>query len=200
MLYVWLFKLTAYLPLTLFYRIRIIGKENKPKGKCIFALNHSSAMDGTLINVVFPLRRIYFLTTRKLFNCSKIHQWQLWQMGCRPSLSPSEDMETMMNIAGSMKKKEMIGFFSEGKIHHSVGNFMGGAVILALKTKLPLVPVYIKTAPFYKGGTQISFGEPIELEMKEYPTAEDIAELNDILRSKVIKLSVNKGGKKNELQ
>lgn len=163
-------------------------------------MNHGAAMDATLVNTLYPFKRIYMLTTKKLFNCSRLHQWELWQMGCRPSMSPSEDIETMTAIANNLKKYELIGFFSEGKIHNSVGNFMGGAVMLALRTKLPLIPIYIKTAPFYKGGTRITFGEPIEVNTKEYPTAKDIEEINDILRSRVIRLSLTKGGKRNGLQ
>lgn len=189
MWFVWLFKLTACLPLRIFFRIKVLGKENKPKGHCILALNHGAAMDGTLVNSIFPLRRIYVLTSPKFFECSRLHRWELWQMGCRPSISPSEDIETMTDIANNLKRKDMIAFFSEGKIHNSVGDFMGGAVMLALRTGLPLIPVYLKTAPFYKGGTQISFGKPMDIEVKEYPTAKDVEDLNNTLRSEVIKLS-----------
>ena len=189
MLFVWLFKLTAFLPLFLFFRPRTKGKEKVPKTPCILAMNHGAAMDPCMINLVFPLKRIYMLTAERLFHCNRMHQWELRQMGCRPSISPSGDMEVMTEIAGTLRGCEMIGFFSEGRIQSSVGSFRSGAVMLAIRTRLPLVPVYIRTAPFYRGGTRITFGEPVYVDTKEIPSAKEIEEISENLRRQVIELS-----------
>lgn len=189
MLFVWLFKLTAYLPFVLFFHPRTRGKEKVPSTPCILAMNHGAAMDPCLINVAFPLKRIYMLTAERLFHCNRMHQWELRQMGCRPSISPSGDMETMTEIAGRLRSYEMIGFFSEGKIQSSIGSFRSGAVMLAIRTHLPLVPVYIRTAPFYRGGTHITFGEPVIVDSGSIPGAQEIEEINENLRNQVIKLS-----------
>ena len=189
MLFVWLFKLTAYLPFVLYFHPRTRGKEKVPRTPCILAMNHGAAMDPCLINVAFPLKRIYMLTAERLFHCCRLHQWELRQMGCRPSISPSGDMETMAEIAGRLRGYEMIGFFSEGRIQNSVGSFRSGAVMLALRTGLPLVPVYIRTAPFFRGGTQITFGDPVPVDAAEIPGAEEIEKISETLRSRVIRLS-----------
>ena len=189
MLYVWLFKLTAFLPLMFWYRPRVRGRENLPGKPCILALNHGSAMDAVLINAIFPLKRIYFLTAERLFRTSRLNQVQLRWMGCRPSISPSGDMETMAGIADKLRSCEMIGFFSEGKIQSSIGSFRSGAVMLAVRTHLPLVPVYIRTAPFFRGGTHIAFGEPVAVDTAGIPGAQKIEEINDDLRNRVIRLS-----------
>ncbi len=189
MLYVWLFKLTAFLPLTLWFRPRVRGREKLPGKPCILAMNHGSAMDPVLINAVFPLKRIYMLTAERLFHTSGINQVQLRWMGCRPSISPSGDMETMTEIAGRLRGYEMIGFFSEGRIQSGIGSFRSGAVMLAIRTHLPLVPVYIHTAPFYRGGTHITFGEPVSVDTSEIPSAQRIEEISENLRRTVIRLS-----------
>ena len=189
MLYVWLFKLTAFLPLMLWYRPRVRGRENLPGKPCILALNHGSAMDPVLINAIFPLKRIYMLTAEKLFHTSRLNQVQLRWMGCRPSISPSGDMETMTDLAGKLRSYEMIGFFSEGKIQSSIGGFRSGAVMLAIRTHLPLVPVYIRVSPVFRGGTHITFGEPIIVDTAGIPSAQKIEEINDDLRKRVIRLS-----------
>ena len=189
MLFVWLFKLTAYLPFVLYFRPKTKGKENVPRTPCILAMNHGAAMDPCLVNVAFPLKRIYMLTAERLFHCSKLHQWELRQMGCRPSISPSGDMETLAEIAQRLKPYEMIGFFSEGRIQNSIGSFRSGAVMLAFRTKLPLVPVYIRTAPFFRGGTRITFGDPVRVPEGKIPTAQEIEEISEDLRARVIALS-----------
>lgn len=189
MLFVWLFKLTAYLPFVLFFHPRSKGKEKVPKTPCILAMNHGAALDPALINVAFPLKRIYMLTAERLFHCNRLHQWELRQMGCRPSISPSGDMETMTEIAGRLRGCEMIGFFSEGRIQSSVGSFRSGAVMLAIRTGLPLVPVYIRTAPFFRGGTRITFGEPVSITAKDIPSAQEIEAISENLRNQVIRLS-----------
>ena len=179
MLYVWVFKLSALLPLILFYRPRIRGRKNVPKTPCILAVNHGAAMDPCLINVAFPLKRVYMLTTKKLFRCPRIFQWQLKLMGCRPRLSPSGDMETLNDIVKNIKNHELISFFPEGMIKSSVGSFKSGAVMLALMSGLPIVPVYLRTAPFYRGGTYITFGKPMHVGMNEVADAEEIEKINE---------------------
>ena len=194
MLFVWLFKLTAVLPLALFFRLRIKGKKNVPKTPCILAVNHGAAMDPALINAAFPLKRVYMLTTRKLFNCSRLHQWELKQMGCRPRLSPSGDMETLNEIVSNIKNYELISLFPEGMIKSSVGSFKSGAVMLALTSGLPIVPVYIRTAPFFRGGTRIIFGKPMKVGIEGLADAGEIEKINQKLRKRIIMLSDNKTG------
>jgi len=189
MLYVWLFKLTAFLPLMLWFHPRVRGRENLPGKPCILALNHGAALDPVLINAVFPLKRIYMLTAARLFRTAGINQLQLRWMGCRPSISPSGDMETIAEIAGRLHRYEMIGFFSEGKIESSVGSFRSGAVMLALRTRLPLVPVYIHTAPFFRGGSRISFGKPVQLDADQAAGMKEIEEFSENIRNQVIGLS-----------
>ncbi|MCR5769304.1 MAG: 1-acyl-sn-glycerol-3-phosphate acyltransferase [Lachnospiraceae bacterium] len=194
MLFVWLFKLTAVIPLALFFRPRIRGKKNVPKTPCILAVNHGAAMDPVLINVAFPFKRIYMLTTKKLFNCNRLHQWELKQMGCRPRLSPSGDMETLNEIVRNIKSYELISFFPEGMIKSSVGSFKSGAVMLALTSGLPIVPVYIRTAPFFRGGTAITFGKPMKIGINGLADAKEIEIINQKLRKKIIMLSDKKTG------
>lgn len=189
MLYVWLFKLTGFLPLMFWFRPRVRGRENLPKEPCILAMNHGAAMDPVLINAVFPVKRIYMLTAERLFHTARINQMQLRWMGCRPSVSPSGDMETMAEIAGRLRRYEMIGFFSEGKIQNSVGSFRSGAVMLALRTGLPLVPVYLHTASVFKGGSRISFGEPVRVSPDQSAGIREIEELSEEIRNRVIELS-----------
>ena len=190
MLFVWLFKLTAYIPLMLAFRVRVRGRGRLPKGPCILALNHGAAMDPVMVNLAFPFRRIYMLTSKKLFDFSRLHRWELRQMGCRPSLSPSGDMETMAQIAGRLRGYEHIAYFAEGRIQAGIGSFRGGAVLLALQTGLPLVPAYIRTASARRGGTCITFGDAIPAGGGDAATTADgIARLNEELRKRVIMLS-----------
>lgn len=190
MLFVWLFKLTAYVPLLLWYRLRVTGKERVPRTPCILAMNHGSGMDPVMINLAFPFRRIYMLTSKHLFDCSRLHRWELRQMGCRPSLSPAGDMETMADIASRLRGYEHIAYFAEGKIQAGVGGFRSGAVTLALETGLPLVPAYVRVAAARRGGTRIAFGEPIAIPGGAGAmTAAGIARLNEELRKRVIMLS-----------
>lgn len=105
----------------------------------------------------------------------------------------------MTDIAGRIRHCEHIGYFAEGKIQAGIGSFRSGAVMLALQTDLPLVPVYIKTAPFYKGGTHIVFGKPVDLHTRgKVVNSDSILQLNEELRRTVIMLSddQNDGGVK----
>ena len=189
MLFTRLFKYTSWLPMTMVYRLKVTGKEYLPPEPYIIVSNHSLGVDPLLINLALINKRIYFLTAKKLFECPNILQWMLYQMGCIPSISPVVDADNLYDTACSLHKNEIIGFFSQGKMQNNTETFKTGAIVLALRTGFPIVPVYVRSKGAFKGKSQVCFGVPMTVDSSMAVSSEGINKLNEQIRERVIMLS-----------
>ena len=112
------------------------------------------------------------------------------KMGAVPIIDGVSELAELRRRAEKADDNSMIGFFSQGRISQTRSAFMPGAAMLALETGLPLVPVFMQVAPFYRGGIRICIGEPIMVEKVEGIDRECIGELTECVRNAVYGLSV----------
>lgn len=178
-------KFTGILPLRLLYGVRTKGMANLREGRCILVVNHSSRMDAALLNMVLPRKRISFLCSRRLFQCPKFCQAFLRWFGAIPVSNPARDIQVMRERAEGASRKELLGYFAQGMISAGRPAFKPGAALLALQTGLPLIPVYIRVAPFYRGGSLIVAGEPVPVEKHPVPATEEVTALTAQLHDRV---------------
>ena len=71
--------------------------------------------------------------------------------------------------------------------------FRGGAALLAIKTKTPVIPFVICTKPKVFRKTHVVFGEPMELSQyyDRKLTQDDYAQADEMLRNKLYELREN---------
>lgn len=182
-------KFTAWIPMGLYCLPRIRGKKNLPEGKCILVCNHGSMLDPVLMHVALPMRDISFLCSAKLFHCPRICQAFLRKMGAIPLTNGVQELEEVRNRAEGKDDRHLIGFFSQGVISHAQSAFKPGAAMLALQTGLPLVPVFMRVAPFFRGGSRICFGAPLPVEKIQGLDKERVNQLTEEIRSRVYALA-----------
>lgn len=190
-------KLTALLPLWLIYRVRARALKNIRGGACIIAANHGSMWDPILFNIALPTKRIYFLCAKRLFECPRICRAFLRLAGAIPVFSPVDAMNDIRRRALKLKRRERIGFFAQGEISEAARAFRPGVALLALETGLPLVPAYIRSRPFYKGGSVIYVGERIPVIRQPSPSEQSVLELTEKLHREVIALCARSQSGKN---
>ncbi|MBQ4157852.1 MAG: 1-acyl-sn-glycerol-3-phosphate acyltransferase [Clostridia bacterium] len=187
-LFLYLVKITAYLPLKLLFAVKVSGFKNIPESGGILVLNHSSQMDAALLNACMPLTRICFLASPRLFHCPAICQAFLRLLGAIPAGFNAQDIEALKKQTDGVSRRNLIGFFSQGIISNTSSDFKPGAAIFAMQTGLPLIPVYIHTSLFLYGGSRIIAGAPINVPVQRV-TQENAQAITQEVRSKVYELT-----------
>lgn len=195
-----LIKITIGNLIKLIWLGKVRGLENIPKkGGFIICANHSSYFDFLILSVVCP-RRIYFLAGEVFF---KKWQWR-WLVKLtkqikvdRNSKDKSKSIEEVIKRLGENK---VIGIFPEGtrSPDGEISKFYTGAVRIALKTSVPIVPVGIKGAyeimsrfnkfPKFNKRCDVEFGDVINYNIKENPKDIDINKLTNKLRDRIVTL------------
>lgn len=138
-------KRTIFLPLRLLFLKNIEGTENIPKkGPFILTSNHESYLDPLLIgSVVIPLlnKKIHFLAKKgyfwDFFGNKIAKDWG----GCI-SLSDGKE-KALQKLMLLLKQGEIVGIFIEGpeSLDGQLKKGKTGAVRLALKAKVPILPI-----------------------------------------------------------
>ncbi len=152
----------------------IKGLNNLPKGKFILAANHASLVDGPIL---------IFLTAKycnkKLRLISIKRAYNNWFWNCVFNHFGAIRVNGSLDKAiKAIKQGDCIGLLPEGtrsytgkigKVKHS------GLGVLALKTKLPVVPVAMKSFDFwnrlhkfpsFKRNIKINIGKPLKFKKK----------------------------------
>jgi 1-acyl-sn-glycerol-3-phosphate acyltransferase len=122
-----------------------IGTENIPDKASIFAMNHQSSFDIPLAGILAHGPHIW-LAKYELME-SPILRWVLPLFAVLVDVSSPKramaSLRTLLALVNGNKRHLMIfpegGRYTDGAVHP----FFGGFVILAKKTGMPVVPVYI---------------------------------------------------------
>lgn len=198
----WLTLLIIWLPVTLFFPTRIIGKKNLIKGKSIWACNHRSNMDILLI-ATKSFTRIYALGKAELFK-NKFFGGYLKRLGCIKVNRGQADINSVKTVLRVLKDKQKpIVIFPTGtrkSTPDEVENLKNGTVMFALKSQSPIVPMVFVRKPKLFRRNRLVIGEPIDI-TPYLDRAKDknvYAEINDILSKRLDQMVKKYGYTKKE--
>lgn len=149
----------------------VLGKENIPRESAfIVASNHLSNLDPFLIGLSLQ-RRTSYMAKDTLFQ-NRILRWMLESVEAFPVRRDSADVWALRETLRRLKRGMAIVMFPEGTRKTSAANkkIQSGIGFLAVKGRVPVVPVYIdgsdKVLPpgvkFPKRNhITVSFGKPL---------------------------------------
>jgi len=129
------------------FRWEVCGLENVPRsGGVILAPNHSSFLDPVLVGTSLP-RKVYFLTRSSLFHPPP-WAWFLRRLHTVPVERDKPGPSSIKKILRLLNSGRIILMFPEGTrgSGRALGQAKGGVGMMALKSGLPVVPVYISGA------------------------------------------------------
>ena len=176
--------------------MRIEGRENIPKGKnCVMMGNHQHIFDPLMLALCVPDREIHFMGKKELWN-NKILAWAFTKVHGFPVDRGNIDMAAIRTAMNVLKEGHTLGIFPEGtraKSTHMLP-MLGGAFMLALRSKCDVVPVYIDGNYKLFRPMVVRVGKPVEMDdlLAGRVTKESCDELTARVEAAFAKLSNGK--------
>lgn len=147
------------------YPFKLYGHKKVGKGACIYVGNHYCLWD-----IFYPAHTtkegVHFLSKQSVLDAPVIGMWAR-KIGVIGAQRDGSDIRTVMDSMKVLKNGEKISIFPEGT-RNMVSDeeflpFHGGAALLAIKTKTPIIPFVICNRPHVFRRTHVVFGEPMDL-------------------------------------
>lgn len=158
-------KFLFYIPVRLIFPTIYKGKKNIPKKNAIIVCNHRSNMDCIML-ALSTFRNQKYLAKKELFK-NKCFGGVLKGLGCIPIDREKTDLTAIKLSLKVLKQEKLLTIFPEGTRNTTDSDLQevkAGACMLAIKSKSPIVPVWIKkkSKPFCINC--VRFGKPFTLE------------------------------------
>jgi len=131
------------------------------RGAGIIISNHFSLSDPIRLALVIP-RPVHFMAKQELFN-SKLKRVLLKQMLAFPVYRKQADMLSLKQAMTVLDRGHIFGIFPEGRrsITGELDSFEKGAAFLALRCKVPIIPVYVDPNWKKRKRMRMIVGEPM---------------------------------------
>ena len=131
----------------------------------IVMANHSSMLDPVIIGVAVKKHQIRFIGKKELWK-NKIVAAAFNNMNMIPVDRHNSDMEAMRACMRVTREGGILGIFPEGTRHHEglMTEMESGTALIALRSKVPLIPVYIAGKVKVLRRLHVYVGEPIPMD------------------------------------
>ena len=184
----WIMKFLTWIPFTLIFPCKIIGKKNLPKGKLILVSNHKSNVD--YIYIFTKVWRKQFVLSKESLYKNCFSRWFFSSCGGIPVNRDNVAISTIKDSLKVLKNQKILTIFPEGtrnKTDEPLLEFKAGASVFAVKSGAPVVPMYIikRGKAFRKNVVMV--GEPIYFD-NTFKGEEGTKRANEILKEKMLEL------------
>lgn len=145
------------------YPYTVYGEENIIDKPCLVCANHSNYVDPVLVALAFGAHRhIHFMAKIELFGYKGFGTF-LQKLGAFGVDRDSADISAIRSVMKYIRAGEKVGIFPEGTRVSEDGavEAKSGAVRMAAKLKVPIVPVFVSRRKWIFRKVKIVIGEPI---------------------------------------
>ena len=147
--------------------VKYHGLENVSELKAPYILmgNHTTMLDPFMMAVAIPQYQIRFIGKKELWKV-KPFAWFANQIRAIPVDRHNTDMEAMRACMRVTREGHVLGIFPEGTRHHEglMTELESGVAMIALRSKVPLVPVYIAGKLGLFRTLHVYVGQPIMMD------------------------------------
>lgn len=191
-MFLWLAKILLWIPLSILHPTFIKGKKNLPKGKAILCCNHFSNWD-IVLYILNTKKRIKILAKKELFK-NKLLGATLKNFGGIEIEREGNDINAIKTCMKVLKDGKQLFIFPEGtrlkNQNEVLGELKSGMAMIAIKTKTPVVPIWIERKPKVFRKSIYHIGKPFELEefYGKKLDEECLVHANEIVRDKMLEV------------
>lgn len=155
--------------------LKVYGRENIPKGSVVICANHAHGNDPFYIVYSFPFWDKIRIMAKEEIRHMPVVGRLLDFLGIAIWVRRGKsDMAALKLSMKTLKKGEKLLIFPEGTRHEEIGEGKTGAALMAIRAKVPVLPVYIDPARRHFHRVKVYFGKPFHPFTEERkPTAED---------------------------
>jgi len=146
-------------------------KYKKIRKGAIVSSNHISLEDPIRLMMGIWYRRLHMVAMDELFGTGfRRHMFKTW-FQCIPISRENFSMSSFKEIVEHLDHNEVVIIFPEGRVNtdpKGIKAFKSGMLMMALKSDVPIVPVYLKRKKHFYSRVVIAIGTPIYV--KNYNT------------------------------
>ena len=189
---------SAAFPAMVWFRPKVIYSSPEAKKKykkgVIFFSNHTGFGDPLYIMTCLWYRRIHFVTSQEIWDNPKMHFWFDKGFRATPFDRENMNMASFKKLTSFLEAGCAVGIFPEGHIKTSdeqVDDFKNGLVLMALKGKATMVPIYVEKRKHWYNRLVMFQGEEIDLKKMygDMPSMSEIEEAGKICRQRELELA-----------
>ena len=162
----------------IFYPHRFTGQENVPEGPAIICAPHSNALDPILISVSLGIRHYVRHLAKVETESMPFVGWFMKNCGSIFVRRGESDINAFKQCMRALKDGEKLMIFPEGTRVHGddVVKPKNGAVRLAAKLHVPILPVYITRDKKIFRRMEVIIGEPYYVEAAPHADYDALAQ------------------------
>lgn len=180
-----------------------IDTHNIPEtGPAIIAANHSSHLDGPLINAASAYARrrpVVFLAAADVYNSNRMFRMMCDTVNCILIKRWENDRIALLKTIRLLRQGRLLGIFPEGQRSRdgSIGEGKSGVALIALATGYPVIPVGIsgtfeafpREARMIKPvKVRLKFGTPLRFGRERHPSDDRISRVRDSIMDEIKRL------------
>lgn len=166
------------------FKLHIVGRENIPEGGCVVCPNHKHNSDPPLAACGISNRHsIRIMAKKELFEIRGL-SWLITWLGAFPVDRSRADLTAIKTALQAVKDGNKLLIFPQGTRGAGENEAKDGAAMLALKTKAPIVPMYITEKKEKHGRVNVIIGKPFLPD----PKSKDYAALSQEIMRRIYEL------------
>ena len=190
----WLYRFVNRLAMILFFTLtprKVVGSENMPEsGGVVVVCNHLRFTDVFNVASCFR-RRLTYMAKKELYK-NKFFGYIFLKYGSFPVDREGSGFAAIRESLTRLKNGEALVIFPEGTRSRGqgMGEFKEGAVMLAAKAGVPVLPMYINSREKLFTRILVNIGKPLILPEVKKLSAEYLSQNTQMIRDKVLELRI----------
>lgn len=159
-------RIVSFIGTRTIFPVRYHGMENYDlKAPYIAMSNHNSALDPLILGYPCKKYEIRFVGKKELVKVKWIANLLNNGLHMITVDRHNSDLAAMRQFMKTLREGYVLGIFPEGTRHHEdlMSEVETGAAVLALRAKVPILPVYIQSKPKLFRFNHVYIGKPMDI-------------------------------------